>query len=82
MLEYYEKYSSTYSGFENKEYSRIDSVVSAVSKVAFNELVDMIEGKNDKEEKYVSYREPVTLRIGDTTGKSKDSQRRKEITNE
>lgn len=82
VLEYYGKYSLTYSGFENKEYSRIDSVVSTVAKVAFNKLVDTIEGRNEKNEKYVSYFEPVTLTIGDTTGKSKDFQKRKELTNE
>lgn len=73
VLEYYGQYSSTYSGFEKKEYSRIDSVVSSVAKVAFLKLVDAIEGKKSKNEEYVSYFEPVTLTIGDTTGRSRDS---------
>ena len=69
-IEYYSKYSLTYAGFENKEYTRIEAVVSVVAREAFCGLLDLIDGKH---EGYVDYLEPVNLTEGKTTGPCRDT---------
>lgn len=69
VVEYYEKYSLTYAGFENKDYTRVEAVVPVVAREAFSRLLDLIEGRN---EGYVNYLEPVELTVGKTTGPCKN----------
>ena len=64
-LDYYEVYYPEYVRFQNREYTKIKSVVNKVSKKAFQELVKLIE---DPEKRFESCLEPVTLEVGRTTG--------------
>lgn len=70
-VDYYGEYDSTYAGFVNKEYTRVESVVRKVAKRAFIDLVNLIESPDKK---FESYLEPVTLTVGMTTGRCPESE--------
>lgn len=64
-LEYY-KNNFGYVTFQNKKYTRVESVVDNVCKVAFDKLMEQI---HDPSVEFHSYFEPVKLLVGETTGK-------------